>query len=142
MLVGDAVWEKTVKADARVKLVRNIQVSWWSIASYLSWKYSEIRTIEKEHPENLERQTECFLHQCQQREISYEMFLEALDGTQHNAVASFLRRLFSSSTSTSTQVLDEINEHRDILLSTIPEVIFKNQRTTSLDTILKMHLSS
>eukprot|EP01102_Stenamoeba_stenopodia_P023207 TRINITY_DN9919_c0_g7_i1.p1 TRINITY_DN9919_c0_g7~~TRINITY_DN9919_c0_g7_i1.p1 ORF type:complete len:155 (-),score=40.53 TRINITY_DN9919_c0_g7_i1:63-527(-) len=103
MIVGDDEWKSVVKGAVRTKLTRDLMTGWKSIAGHLDLEYSEIAAIEERYSGKLEEQASWFLAECAKRAVEYEEFLAALEGTQHKAIANYLRSLFSSESKLQTE---------------------------------------
>eukprot|EP01102_Stenamoeba_stenopodia_P004845 TRINITY_DN15270_c0_g1_i1.p1 TRINITY_DN15270_c0_g1~~TRINITY_DN15270_c0_g1_i1.p1 ORF type:complete len:109 (+),score=19.52 TRINITY_DN15270_c0_g1_i1:108-434(+) len=87
-----------------VELIRYLVVGWKSIAHYLPcFDHQNIVAIENQNPRNLVDQAEAFLYECTMRTVKYAEFLAALEGTNHQLVADFLRRSFALSTTLVSQ---------------------------------------
>eukprot|EP01102_Stenamoeba_stenopodia_P010680 TRINITY_DN3244_c0_g1_i2.p1 TRINITY_DN3244_c0_g1~~TRINITY_DN3244_c0_g1_i2.p1 ORF type:complete len:408 (-),score=94.37 TRINITY_DN3244_c0_g1_i2:53-1276(-) len=95
MDIGDESWSKVINRGTRVKFVQDVMVGWKRIARFLGFSDSDIAAIEERYPGKLEEQTEAFLSSCKNRAVKYDRLLDALEGTNHNAVATFLRQSFS-----------------------------------------------
>eukprot|EP01102_Stenamoeba_stenopodia_P003057 TRINITY_DN12984_c0_g1_i1.p1 TRINITY_DN12984_c0_g1~~TRINITY_DN12984_c0_g1_i1.p1 ORF type:complete len:212 (+),score=35.07 TRINITY_DN12984_c0_g1_i1:122-757(+) len=104
MIVGDEEWGKVIVEGAYVRLIQALTLGWKSIAGYLGFSFTSIASIDAEHHGMLGDQATAFLHECAKRAVDYEKFLAALEGTDHQAIANYLRSLFSARSQTSSSI--------------------------------------